>query len=130
MYTSINALSSSFSTTLKAELRLHFDNMVYWESDRFKFCRDDGGLVKRNNGDGLDYLRNYPKFNKLMNTCICCGSVRYKPELPDNLTTRDGRGESKTAFAQYIRRYFQPLKVDELSICEECQKVVNHNNII
>lgn len=83
--------------------------------------------MKRNNWYGFDYLKQFPKLNKWMNTCICCGSVGYKPDLPDNITTRDGRGEVETFGAQSIRRYFQPLKVNELSICEECQKVVNHN---
>ncbi len=79
-------------------------------------------------GDGLDYLKQYPKLNKWMNTCICCGSVGYKPELPDAITTRvGGRGEIETFGAQCIRSSFQPLKVNELSICEVCQKVVNHN---
>lgn len=78
-------------------------------------------------GDGLDYLKQYPELNKWMNTCICCGSVGYKPELPDKLTKNWGQGEIETAGAQNIRRYFKPMKVNELSICEDCQKVVNHN---
>lgn len=31
--------------------------------------------------------------------------------------------EFKTAFARYIRKYFQEMSVNELGICEDCQRV-------
>ena len=72
--------------------------------------------------DGLNYLKKYPKLNKWMNTCICCGSIGYNPCLPKKLTTNWGQGECETMAAQTLREYFQPLVVDELGICENCQK--------
>jgi len=77
-------------------------------------------------GDGLDYLKQYPKLNKWMNTCICCGGVGYKPELPDVLTTNGLQEEIETAGARNIRRFFQPLPVNDLGICEDCQKIMGN----
>ncbi len=71
--------------------------------------------------EGLNYLKQYPKLNKWINRCICCGRIGYNPSLPKNLTSNWGQGEYETASAQYLRKYFQPLIVDELSICEICQ---------
>lgn len=71
---------------------------------------------------GLEYLKQYPKLNKWMNRCICCGSMGYNPELPRVLTTNWGQGETITAAAQTLRKYFQPLEVNEISLCETCQK--------
>jgi len=71
--------------------------------------------------EGLNYLKQYPKLNKWINRCICCGSIGYNPSLPKNLTSNLGQGEYETAGAQYLRKYFQPLIVNELSICEICQ---------
>lgn len=72
--------------------------------------------------EGLTYLKQYPKLNKWMNRCICCGSIGYDPSLPKNLTKNWGQGEYETAGAQNLRKYFQPLSVNELNICEICQK--------
>ena len=73
--------------------------------------------------EGLDYLKRYPELKKWMSTCICCGSIGYAPELPEVLTKNSGTGEYGTMAAQNIRRYFQPLRVNELSICDICQKM-------
>lgn len=72
--------------------------------------------------EGLDYLKQYPKLNKWINKCVCCGSIGYSPDLPQNITTNFGQGEFITAKAQFIRKYFSPLEVDEMSICKTCQK--------
>ena len=49
----------------------------------------------------------------------------YDPMLPQHLTSNFGQGEFKTAKAQYLRRYFQPLAVDEMGMCEVCQKLTD-----
>lgn len=77
--------------------------------------------------EGLNYLKQYPELNKWINTCICCGSKGYNPKLPKELTSRGGTGEYITASARNLRRYFQPLSVNELGICETCEKVSNFN---
>ncbi len=72
--------------------------------------------MRNKNTEGLDYLRQYPKLKKWMNICICCGSIGYNPELPEKLTRNCGQGEFDTVAAQHIRKYFNPLKVDELGM--------------
>ena len=79
-------------------------------------------MVMRGKENGLSYLEQYPQLNKWINRCICCGSIGYKPNLPESLTANSSRGEYKTAGATNLRKYFQPFTVNELSICEICQK--------
>lgn len=47
----------------------------------------------------------------------------YDPSMPEVLTRNCGQGEFKTAGARCIRKYFQEMSVNELGICEECQRV-------
>ncbi len=68
------------------------------------------------------YLSSYPKLQKWLNTCVCCGAVGYKPEMPPALTTRLARGETETRGAQNLRRFYSPLKVNEQGLCETCEK--------
>ena len=77
---------------------------------------------------GEDYLRQYPKAKKWINTCICCGAKGYRPDMPEVITKRDGTGEYETCFARYLRKYFQPLAVDEHSLCEVCAKLIKKEN--
>lgn len=81
--------------------------------------------MKNRNEEGFDYLRQYPKLKKWINICICCGSIGYNPELPETLTRNCGQGEFDTVSARYIRKYFNPLKINELGMCEVCEKI-NH----
>ena len=81
--------------------------------------------MKYRHNEGLNYIKQYPKLKKWINTCICCGSIGYNPELPEDLTDNWGQGEYTTLAARFIRKYFNPLKVNELGICETCQKF-NH----
>lgn len=74
--------------------------------------------------EGNEYLKLYPKLEKWMNTCICCGRTGYKPDLPKNITTRFGGQEFATAGAANIRRYFNPLEVNEFGVCVVCQEVM------
>lgn len=71
---------------------------------------------------GLNYLKQYPKLSKWINTCVCCGSIGYSPNLPTEITKNWGQGEFSTAATQNIRSYFQPLDVNEMSVCETCQR--------
>lgn len=82
-------------------------------------------MLKRTTGP--DYLLQYPKLNKWMNTCICCGTTGYKPDMPEVLTTRWGQGEHETEGAYNIRKYFRPLNVNEIGLCENCARLQNNN---
>ena len=77
------------------------------------------------NDNGLSYIQQYPQFKKWINTCICCGEKGYDPGMPHVLTTSWGQGEIETAGAANIRKYFKSIGVNELGICEECQKIQN-----
>ena len=76
--------------------------------------------MKYNKSEGNDYIQQYPKLKKWINTCICCGQSGYKPDLPETLINKWG---NKTMGAYNIRKYFRSLKVNEVGICEECQRV-------
>lgn len=76
-------------------------------------------------GEGFEYLRKYPGLKKWIRTCICCGSTGYDPDLPEKLTRNWGQGEFATLAAQNIRKYFEPLRVNEQGICEICERL-NH----
>ena len=70
------------------------------------------------------YLSSYPKLKKWMNTCVCCGAIGYKPEMPAVLTTKYGGEEVETLSAQNIRRLYSPLKVNEAGLCENCERLL------
>lgn len=70
----------------------------------------------------LNYLKQYPKMSKWINTCICCGSMGYDPDMPDVITSRDGNGEYGTAFSRNIKIFFSPLKLDDMGMCEICRR--------
>ena len=36
--------------------------------------------------EALNYLKQYPKMTKWMNTCICCGTMGYNPDMPEKIT--------------------------------------------
>lgn len=78
--------------------------------------------MRYSHNEGLEYLKAYPKLKKWINICICCGSIGYNPDMPEKLTRNLGQGEFATVSAQTIRKYFNPLKVNELGICEVCEK--------
>lgn len=48
---------------------------------------------------------------------------RVAPDMPDVLTSNWGQGEGKPLVAYYIRKYFKPMRVSELGICEDCQNI-------
>ena len=49
-----------------------------------------------------------------------CHTKGYKPEMPEHID-----GEHSIA-ANNLRRYFKPIAVDELGICEQCAKFAGH----
>jgi len=65
-------------------------------------------------GQGNKYLQTFPHLRKWINQCICCQSTGYKPNLPENI--HPGAG------AQYLRKYFTVLDVDEFGRCEQCRQ--------
>ena len=72
--------------------------------------------------EALNYLKQYPKMAKWMNICICCGSMGYNPDMPDKINSRDGNGEYNTVFSRNIKKYFSPLRVNDMGMCAICQK--------
>lgn len=79
--------------------------------------------MQHKNDNGMQYLQQYPDLKKWINTCICCGQSGYDPNMPEVLTANWGQGEVRTAKAYYIKKYFRAMSVNDLGICETCQKV-------
>lgn len=79
----------------------------------------------RRKDNGSNYIQQFPQLKKWINTCVCCGESGYDPSLPEVLTSSWGQGEIKTVAADHIRKFFKPMCVNELGICEDCQKVHN-----
>ena len=67
--------------------------------------------------DGLLYLQDYPQLRKWINQCVACQQVGSKPELPDSI----GVGVA----ARNLRRYFRPLLLNEIGLCEQCSNAMN-----
>ena len=67
-------------------------------------------MDKRSRGD--DYLAQYPRFLKWMNQCVACGRKGHKPEMPPN--------DHPNFWGQTLRAYFEPLAVNDVSLCEQC----------
>lgn len=66
---------------------------------------------------GLEYLKQYPKLNKWINRCMCCGCTGYYPSLSEKFTKKERQGKFITAAANHLRRYFKPLKINKLGAC-------------
>ena len=64
--------------------------------------------------DGLLYLHDYPKLRKWINQCAACQRIGHRPDLPD-----------RHVVARTLRRYFPPLPLDEIGLCEQCSHAVN-----
>lgn len=71
--------------------------------------------------DGEVYLKMYPKLSKWMNRCIVCQDFGYKPELPLELSIPGG---DTSAGAKNLRKYFKPLQVNEMGLCDVCKKYI------
>jgi hypothetical protein len=68
--------------------------------------------------DHEQYLRMYPKeTGRWMNQCVTCQRKGYKPDLPKTIYP-------DTALASNLRRYFEPLELNELGLCEQCSEAL------
>lgn len=63
------------------------------------------------------YAKMYPKISKWLNECIICHSIGYKPEMPESI--------NPGMLAENIRKQYPPLKVNEINLCEECERHFN-----
>lgn len=61
--------------------------------------------------EALNYLKQYPKMTKWMNTCSCCGTMGYNPDMPEKIISRDGNGG-----------------VNDMGMCDICQKYWRENH--
>lgn len=72
------------------------------------------------------YVKQYPaKTNKWLNECLACGSIGYKPEMPEKI--------HPGLLAENLRSLFTLLAVNEISLCENCSinwELSNQNNIV
>jgi len=66
---------------------------------------------------GQKYLKQFPDLGRWINTCVVCARTGYKPELPDQIRPWP------TEASHNLRKYFEPLPIDEFGRCEECQAV-------
>ena len=65
--------------------------------------------------DGEKYLRMYPRpTGRWMNQCLSCQRKGYNPNMPKVIYPN-------TALASNLRRYFEPLELDESGLCEQCR---------
>jgi len=60
----------------------------------------------------------YPELKKWINQCIICQATGYKPEMPEHISREFSMA------AQNIKGYFNPIYVNELNICVQCEKIV------
>lgn len=60
------------------------------------------------------YVKSYPEAEKWLNTCPLCRRRGYKPDMPEHI------GGEHSIMGYYLRRYFQPLAVDEMGLCMIC----------
>ena len=61
--------------------------------------------------NGEVYLKMYPEMRKWIRQCISCQNYGYLPNMPD-----EARG------ARNLKKYFRPFDVNDLGICDQCQK--------
>ena len=69
-------------------------------------------------GEGHRYLNQFPHLWSWMNRCRACQHLGYKPELPETL-------DPGIVAPRYLRRYFDPLPLDEHGLCEYCARSVS-----
>ncbi len=60
------------------------------------------------------FTKQYPETSKCLNQCLTCRSVGYKPELPEKIYPG--------FLAENIRSLFAPLAVNDISLCELCER--------
>ena len=70
------------------------------------------------NNKGEEYLKKFPKLNKWINQCLCCGEKGYRPDMPERISVFEGAMDTL-----YIKKYFKPLPLNEAGLCEVCAKI-------
>ena len=65
--------------------------------------------------EGEAYLAKYPRLRHWVCQCGACQQQGYVADLPEQI----GTGVA----AQNIRRYFQPLTLNDQGLCEACAKL-------
>lgn len=64
--------------------------------------------------DNENYIRKYPEMRKWIIECVVCQSIGYKSNLPENIYPG--------VLAQNIRKIYNELEVNEINICNDCEK--------
>lgn len=75
-------------------------------------------VKKEDNGE--NYIKKFPYLQKWINECVCCHRKGYKPDLPEKVSKVEGSLE-----VYYLKKYFQPLHIDEYGLCDVCKKLLN-----
>ena len=74
-----------------------------------------------NKKTGEKYVQSFPKFNKWIAECNCCHTKGYDPSMTLKTKSYEGLGP------YFIKKYYNPLELDEYGICSECSKVLKKN---
>ncbi len=67
------------------------------------------------------YLQQYPHLRKWINQCVVCQREGYMPEMPEDI--------HPGVAAQNLRKYFDELEVNEVSICDLCENALGDNKL-
>ena len=65
-------------------------------------------------GEKEQYRQQYPGSEKWLQQCLICQTIGYKPEMPEKV----GVG----FLAQNIRMFYPKLLLNELGLCEDCER--------
>ncbi len=66
--------------------------------------------------DKEEFKEQYPSVKKWLNVCIICQTEGYKSELPEKI--------HPGILAENIRKYWFKLEVNEIGICNDCERHV------
>ena len=60
------------------------------------------------------YRKQYPQCEKWLQQCLICQTVGYKPEMPNQI----GYG----MLSQNIQKLYNKLVLNEIGLCETCER--------
>lgn len=75
----------------------------------------DRQVIPRDKGE--EYLRRHPRFNKWVKECRYCHYKGYDPDIPEQISASEG-----SLGSYFIKKYFNPLILDQSGLCEQCSK--------